>query len=527
MLRAWFAPIPLASGEERNGIFLPKVSSGDLSATARTLKSAAKRLRELPVSEIAQKLELVARQWQRTDLPERKEALETLPKLLPFSQSVCKRAIDALMEQLTAQRLLGLLDELLGDRKALDEFVERAGGLKRRAFGADLALLILAGNIIGVGIWDIAFCLVCKTPVLVKPSSDEPVLSVLFAQSLARFFPELASSVAVIPFPSEREDLLNEALSECDAVVVYGSDETVQSVKKRTAAKTKVIERGHRFSIAVVSEEFANEQIAELLALDVARFDQRGCLSPQVCFVICQEDKGTERNFGEEVARALERVSAELPPNLSEGEKANVAQFRLTCEILGATVLTPPDASWTVAIWGRESAGNEWQKVSCPARVIHIVAIPSLDSVLETVRPFGKFLQAVAVAMDGNEAERFAEELGQIGVSRVCPIGQLQLPPIEWSQDGKHLIAELVRWCDFEAINFPPKESGWVEIFWGDSVQATVIRSILEQQGIPVNLESEIDPSNPAFPVQRVLIPSRYANEAKQVLTELNLQIAE
>lgn len=521
MLRAWFAPIPLASGEERNGILLPKVSPGNLSAVAKTLKSAAKQLRELSVFEIAQKLEFVARQWQRANLPEREKALKILPKFSPFSEPVCEQAIDALMEPLTATRLLGLLDEILGDRKALDEFVERAQGVKRKAFGANLALLVLAGNIVGLGVWDIAFCLLCKTPVLVKPSSDEPVLPALFAQSLARLAPNLASSVSVIPFPSEREDLLNEALEECDAVIVNGSDETVQSVKRRTPAKTKVIERGHRFSIAVVSEEFANEQIAELMALDVARFDQRGCLSPQVCFVICQGAGGTEREFGEKLSRALERMSEELPPNLSEGEKSSIVQFRLTCEMLGATVLTAPGLSWAVAIWGQEGDGNEWRKVSCSARVIHIVAVPSLDSVLESVRPFGKFLQAVAVAMGENEARRIAEELGQIGVSRVCPVGQLQLPPVEWSQDGKHLVAELVRWCDLEPIYFPPKESGWFEVFRGDSVQAIGIRSALEQQGIPVNLVSDIDPSNPDFPVQRVLIPSHYAEEARKVLAGL------
>ncbi len=527
-MRAWFAPLPLPAGEGQGEIVLPKVSPEDLLAVASSLREAGMRLRELIVSEIAQKLEFVARQWERPDLPERKEALKLLPKFLPFSEPVCKRAIDALFEPLTANRMLNLLDELLGDHRALDEFIERPLGLKRKAFGADLAFLILSGNIVGIGIWDIVFCLLCKTPVLVKPSSDEPILPSLFAQSLARFAPELASAVAVIPFESEREELIDAAIKESDAVIAYGTDETVQTVKRKIPAKVKFIERGHKFSVAIVAEEFADERTADLLALDISRFDQRGCLSPQVCFVTERGTRGTGHEFGLKLAQALERISDELPTNLHEGEKASVTQFRLTCEMLGARVLSPPDASWTVVIWDTEHGTRDtevkakWQKVACSARTIHIVTVDSLDKVFEELRPLGKFLQGVAVAMDSAEAEQVAEAVGRMGASRICSVGQLQTPPIEWSQDGKHLISELVRWCDLEPITLTPKEVGWVEIYRGDLEEATVIWRTLEQMGIPSSLETSFDPTNPTSPIYTVRIPVQHASEAKQAIAKVH-----
>jgi len=520
MLRAWFAPIPLLAGEKRGSILLPKASPDDLQAIVKALKKSASSLKGMAVAEIARKLESVARQWQRHNFPERKDALELLPQFLPFSEPVCRQAIDALMESITTQRLLGLLDELLGNYKALDDFVDRPFGLKRKAFGAELAFLILSGNIVGIGIWDIVFCLLCKTPVLVKPSSDEPVLPTLFAQTLEKFALELSRAVAVIPFPSEREDLLSVALKECDAVIVYGTDETVEAVKRKTSAKVRFVERGHRFSVAIVDADFADEQTAELLALDIARFDQKGCLSPQVCFVVGQGTRGTGQGFGEKVARALERVGKELPANLRGGEKASLVQFRLTCEMLGAQVLAAEDGTWVVAIWDEEGL-KAWQKVSCPARVVHIVTAKSLDEIFETLKPFGKFLQGIAVAMDGTKAEKVAEIFGQLGATRICPVGQLQVPPIEWSQDGKHLISELVRWCDFEPIVLPPKESGWVEIFRGDAAQAVTLCFELEQKGIPVSLESDVDPSNPTVPVHRLRIPAQFLDEATQVISSL------
>ena len=38
----------------------------------------------------------------------------------------------------------------------------------------------------------------------------------------------------------------------------------------------------------------------------------------------------------------------------------------------------------------------------------------------------------------------------KIGVSRVCPIGRMQLPPLTWHQDGQPPLGRLVRWIDAE-----------------------------------------------------------------------------
>ena len=83
-----------------------------------------------------------------------------------------------------------------------------------------------------------------------------------------------------------------------EAVIVYGTDETVTTVKRQVPAKVRVIERGHRISVAIIAEEFADERTAELLALDIARFDQRGCLSPRICFVVGRGAGDQDRSWG-------------------------------------------------------------------------------------------------------------------------------------------------------------------------------------------------------------------------------------
>ena len=38
-----------------------------------------------------------------------------------------------------------------------------------------------------------------------------------------------------------------------------------------------------------------------------------------------------------------------------------------------------------------------------------------------------------------------------LGFSRICPIGKMQSPPLDWHHDGQRVLAPLVRWVDFEA----------------------------------------------------------------------------
>jgi hypothetical protein len=43
-----------------------------------------------------------------------------------------------------------------------------------------------------------------------------------------------------------------------------------------------------------------------------------------------------------------------------------------------------------------------------------------------------------------------ARILADLGVSRICPVGQMQLPPATWHHDGQQVLAPLVRWIDCE-----------------------------------------------------------------------------
>ena len=47
-------------------------------------------------------------------------------------------------------------------------------------------------------------------------------------------------------------------------------------------------------------------------------------------------------------------------------------------------------------------------------------------------------------------AGEVAAQLARWGVSRVCSLGRMQLPPLTWRHDGRPALGDLVTWTDFE-----------------------------------------------------------------------------
>ena len=45
---------------------------------------------------------------------------------------------------------------------------------------------------------------------------------------------------------------------------------------------------------------------------------------------------------------------------------------------------------------------------------------------------------------------RVHAELAHWGVARVCPLGQMQNPPLAWRHDGRPALEDLVTWTDWE-----------------------------------------------------------------------------
>jgi hypothetical protein len=295
----------------------------------------------------------------------------------------------------------------------------------------------LAGSVPTAAFGALLLPLVAGSAVYAKPASADPLSPRLFAESLEAADPLVASALAL------GDDL--RSLARADAVVAHGSDETVTAIRARVPVHARFVAHGHKLSAAVVGRDADPTRAADALALDAALYDGRGCLSPAYAFV---EDvpAGRAGAFARELARALERISGELPRGpLAPAEQVALQSLRAASAARGDDVLASKGSlAWTVIAC---AAGGP---LPAPGALRALPVVPFADAAqlaarLGTLQPHLSTLGGAGFSGRGDLLERLARDAG---ASRVCALGHMQLPPIDWHHDGYAPLGSLLRWID-------------------------------------------------------------------------------
>jgi len=117
------------------------------------------------------------------------------------------------------------------------------------------------------------------------------VFAPLWKRSVQQADAALAESVEVVRW-DER------LLERYDAVVAYGSDETISAIQARLAPSHRFVGYGHKFSAAIVWREAmrGNNRVTLLAQLrrDAEPFNLQGCLSPQVVYLEREDPQAAE-----------------------------------------------------------------------------------------------------------------------------------------------------------------------------------------------------------------------------------------
>lgn len=400
-----------------------------------SVSEAAALAARLPQPEAARALAVlpqVARRWLEPADPFRRRALEVLPATTGYAAGFIASGLDHVMAEL-AHHLQDWVDAELpsGWRKR--------PGLGSRWAPPRLTLCTFAGNVPGVPAPDIAGCLAIGSAVLCKVAAGEPAFTPLFIESIAAVDPVLAESAAAVYWPGSSTDHLDAVLPYAEAVIAYGSDESVGAVRARVKPGMPFLGYGHRLSFAVVGEG-APPDAAARAAFDVAAYDQQGCVSPHVIYVL-----GDAHAFASQVSAELEGLQRTHPrAPVSLAEAAAIRRVRDEAEFKeGAVLYASPDTAWTVVY---DEADRAYQP-SPLGRTVRVHPIRALDELPALLAPVRRYLQTCAFGGAPADAERLAALLG---ACRICPLGKAQYPPISWHHDGQPTLSRLVRWVDIE-----------------------------------------------------------------------------
>lgn len=262
--------------------------------------------------------------------------------------------------------------------------------------------------------------------------------------------PEVNAFVAALPeFLRSRVELQTELppqwWTESRACIVFGDDETLAHFRKRSTGSQRLLEHGHRLSVALVLDDPGYRSI-EAAANDVSAFDQKGCLSPH-CLYVREGDGLNARTYAEKLSRAMEQYDQRIPrAEITREEAAAIFELRTNYQFRGAS-------DSRVQIWASEGSDHwtviyeddAWFATSCLNRCIFVKPLPKNWE--ESLSPIRHWLSAVGVFPARPEE---ADWLAGLGFSRICPLGKMQLPPASWHQDGAPVLVNLIEWVDFE-----------------------------------------------------------------------------
>jgi hypothetical protein len=424
------------------------VTAQEIRDRLAELREAGAKLRRRPARETHAALARVLELWASPDSSWRRRLEQELPGATGFTPENVREGLARGLALFRGEAWLSLLRAELGDPDRLD--TAQASMLS----GFDCTAVVLAGSIPQPTLLALLAPLALRSPVLAKPASRDPVTAGLVAASIAEVDPELGRCIAIARFGSDEGACL-DALLEADCVAATGSDASIAALAARVRPPRRLIASGHRLSLAALGPEALRGEAlgaaAEGVAIDVALWDQQGCLSPLAVYAVGEGHEAPDR-LAEALAHALASLGRRLPRG-AQGPAA-AAAFRHECD--GAELRAAAEAG--VRLLGGPAQGyavvREADATPRPAplnRFLRVIPVEDPEALLSAVRPFAAHLAGVALAGFGASHDRVARGLADLGASRLCRPGELQAPPLAWRHEGRPVLLPFARFTDREA----------------------------------------------------------------------------
>ncbi|MCA9519504.1 MAG: hypothetical protein KC609_00960, partial [Myxococcales bacterium] len=406
------------------------------------LKRASDQLKRREIRDIVKLVAQVGQRWRNPSDPIRAIALESLPREFGLSPQGLDWGLELIFGDWTEDQIWDLLIDQVGNPHLLDRFADRDELTRAHVRGPRVMLQILAGTSPASMAHAVLIGILAKAGQILKAPSGQPTFLNLLRRTIQELDAELAEAIAVGTWSERRRDLY-QLMDEADTVVAYGTDTTIGELRPHCGPKTQFVGFGHAVSVAIVARQFASQSAAEQLAWDAMTYDQRGCLSPRAVFV---EEGGSlsPRDFAELLAdRVMPEVAAKLPGGAPlPGEAEAVAQRR---GVYGFKGLLFSGSDWTVTY----DEHKIWPDEALP-RFLTVKPFSTMDELVSMLKPAANHLLCVGLGAPEERWDEFCTMLAPSSVSRICPLGVMQCPPLNWENDGRSPFRSIVRWCRVE-----------------------------------------------------------------------------
>ncbi|MCH2169379.1 hypothetical protein MK489_01235 [Myxococcota bacterium] len=405
------------------------------------LRKSGLGLRERSASDIARVLAEVVDRWSSPESVWRQRLVSELTPLAGFNAGLMERGLEVGLSHWSGPALQDLVHR------------ELANSQKTMVSGFQITAVLLAGSIPMPSLIGLVAPLLLRSPVLAKSAARDPVTPRLVAESIAEVDEQLGDCIDVVDFPGSDEACVR-ALLAADCVVASGSDDTVARVAELLHPYQRFVGYGHRTSVAVISEAAtrgaALETTAAALSLDVCLWDQLGCLSPVAVFVV-GSDADAKTRLAQALASALARAEERWPRGDVDGSTAaTISHERSEAEMRSAAGRSVELWASTTTAWTVIAEEDPSLRPNPLHRFIRIHSVDDMSQLLSALEPLGPHLAAVALEGFDLNSDEWTTAVAKLGASRICPVGRMQAPPLNWHHDNRGVLTPLARFMDLE-----------------------------------------------------------------------------
>ena len=445
------------------------LSPAMIAEACETLKrNREKYLAQRSVSALIETLCQLAQQWLEPEFSFRKLALDQGPSLTGFSRSTLARGFDRLFGEFTRENFRALLEQDLGQAQTLDGFFAAPAGPARRrvrlARGPQFLVHFGSGKPPQLAVLSLSLGILTRAAQFLKCSAGTAFLPRLFAHSLYAVEPKLASCLEIAEWRGEHSEVEKILFENADGVTAGGTDERLAGLRQRLSPGSRWLGYRHRVSFGFIAKESllrsAAATVAGLAVEDVVAWNQLGPSAPHVIYVEEGAEIGAEQ-FAELIGQQLKDRETldprgEVPPEVAAAIQSRRAMYTLRANhSLSAAAETDypvtrlwcsePSTAWTV-IYESDARFQH----SCLHRFIYVKRVAHLEEALQGADPVRGKVASVGLHAPPESVQALATALARWGVTRVCPLGQMQSLSLSSHQDGRPALGDLVQWTDWE-----------------------------------------------------------------------------
>lgn len=311
-----------------------------------------------------------------------------------------------------------LEDAVRTSSPTLDELTEAALVIAERPPLGRVAM-ILPSNVETAVVRPLVWALLARDAVAMRVSSRCPGIVRALVDRLRADDEALGRALGVLEIDRDDEAGFAALGAWADAIHAWGHDDTIAQLERRLGRA--LVAHGSGLSLAIVTRADAERLDVSALARDVARHDQRGCLSPHA--VLLEEGASLDATA---LARCLFEALSQLEPTWPRGrvevdESARERTWRDTAQALGDWVGVAPSH----AVSAERGAVRDTPGLRNVA--VHTLSRAAIDTLLVRL---GASLKSLGVVDPEAWPSRGRH------APHVVPIGAMQTPGLLAPADG-------------------------------------------------------------------------------------------